>query len=390
MSDNISIKVNSVSKTFKLPHEKQGSLKSLIVNFWRRDKGYEIQKVLQGVSFEIRKGEFFGIVGRNGSGKSTLLKILSGIYTPTEGSVQVNGRLTPFIELGVGFSPDLTGRENIFLNGSLLGFTRKQMEAMYKDIVDFAELDRFMDQKLKNYSSGMQVRLAFSIAIRAESDILVLDEVLAVGDEAFQKKCYDYFYSLKRNKKTVVIVTHDMAAVENFCTRAMLIEGGEIIKEGDPRLVAQSYKELFESDSGNLPKGAIKENSKRWGSKQLLIKKVQPEVGVKIISLRLDIESREAVKDKIEIAYTVKSADGENLFGNVFKLKTNKKKEGIIPVTISFSNILSNGNYYVDINIRNLKSGIYCDFWIDCATFSIKNTEENPLHILTNSKIITH
>src|SRR5690606_7141480 len=151
---------------------------------------YEKQQVLKDINFEIKKGEFFGIVGRNGSGKSTLLKLLAGIYSPDSGHVQVNGKLVPFIELGVGFNPELTGRENVFLNGALLGFNRKEMESMYEEIVEFAELERFMDQKLKNYSSGMQVRLAFSIAIRAKADILVLDEVLAVGDEAFQKKCY--------------------------------------------------------------------------------------------------------------------------------------------------------------------------------------------------------
>src|SRR5690606_31573026 len=157
---------------------------------FRGKRTYEKQQVLKNISFEIKKGEFVGIVGRNGSGKSTLLKLLAGIYSPDKGSIEVNGKLVPFIELGVGFNPELTGRENVFLNGALLGFNRKEMQAMYKDIVEFAELERFMDQKLKNYSSGMQVRLAFSIAIRAQSDILLIDEVLAVGDAAFQQKCY--------------------------------------------------------------------------------------------------------------------------------------------------------------------------------------------------------
>jgi ABC-2 type transport system ATP-binding protein len=186
MSDEVAIKVENVSKTFKLPHEKANSLKSAVVNFWHSDRTFENQKALSDISFEVKKGEFFGIVGRNGSGKSTLLKLLAGIYTPSKGEIRINGKLTPFIELGVGFNPELTGRENVFLNGALLGFSRKEMEVMYEDIVKFAELRRFMDQKLKNYSSGMQVRLAFSIAIRAQSDILVLDEVLAVGDSNFQ------------------------------------------------------------------------------------------------------------------------------------------------------------------------------------------------------------
>jgi ABC-2 type transport system ATP-binding protein len=153
MAGDIAIKVENVSKTFRLPHERTTSIKGAVVNFWRRNRTYEKQKVLTDVSFEIKKGEFFGIVGRNGSGKSTLLKLLAGIYSPSEGSIQINGKLTPFIELGVGFNPELTGRENVYLNGALLGFSRKEMNSMYKEIVEFAELERFMDQKLKNYSS---------------------------------------------------------------------------------------------------------------------------------------------------------------------------------------------------------------------------------------------
>jgi ABC-2 type transport system ATP-binding protein len=240
MDEKIAISVQHVSKSFKLPHEKNTSLKRALINFSPK-KRYEMQHVLKGVSFDIKKGEFFGIVGRNGSGKSTLLKMLAGIYATDAGQIQVNGSLTPFIELGVGFNPELTGRENVFLNGALLGFSHKEMEQKYDDIVEFAELGRFMDQKLKNYSSGMQVRLAFSIAIRAKSDILVLDEVLAVGDEAFQRKCYTYFDQLKREKKTVVLVTHDMAAVERFCDSAIMIESGTITLQGKPHKVAAAY-----------------------------------------------------------------------------------------------------------------------------------------------------
>jgi len=245
MDSDTAIKVEEVSKTFKLPHEKNTSVKGALISLVRGGKRtFEKQEVLRGVSFEIRKGEFFGIVGRNGSGKSTLLKLLAGIYTPTKGQIHVNGKLTPFIELGVGFNPELTGRENVFLNGALLGFNRKEMSAMYSDIVAFAELERFMDQKLKNYSSGMQVRLAFSIAIRAQSDILVLDEVLAVGDEAFQRKCNEYFEQQKAANQTIVLVTHDMSNVEKYCTRAMLINDGKITTIGDPKTVAHEYSKL--------------------------------------------------------------------------------------------------------------------------------------------------
>lgn len=240
----IAISVSNVHKSFKLPTEKAWGLKQAIFNRLKGIKGYTEQQVLRGVSFDVKKGEFLGIVGRNGSGKSTLLKVISEIYYPEKGRVKINGVLIPFIELGVGFNPELTGRENVYLNGALLGFSNEQMKAMYDEIVDFAELRDFMDQKLKNYSSGMQVRLAFSIAIRAQGDILVLDEVLAVGDAEFQKKCNDYFKSLHGNQ-TVVLVTHSMENVTKFCDRAILLEQGKIACEGDPKMVAEAYKDLW-------------------------------------------------------------------------------------------------------------------------------------------------
>lgn len=240
-SNEPAVVVKDLYKSFKLPHEQHNGLKQLLLNIARQNKGYEVQHVLDDISFEIKKGEFFGIVGRNGSGKSTLLKLLAGIYVPDKGLVQVNGSLTPFIELGVGFNPELTGRENVFMNGALLGFGRQEMEAMYKDIVEFAELTRFMDQKLKNYSSGMQVRLAFSIAIRAKTDILLIDEVLAVGDENFQRKCMQHFVKLKRDKQTVVFITHDMSQVRRFCDRALYLEDGKIVSIGDTKDISNMY-----------------------------------------------------------------------------------------------------------------------------------------------------
>jgi ABC-type polysaccharide/polyol phosphate transport system ATPase subunit len=259
MSDDIAISVDHVSKVFRLPHERQSSIKSALLNVLRGgNRSYEKQLALSDVSVEIKKGEFFGIVGRNGSGKSTLLKLLAGIYSPTRGHIHVEGKLTPFIELGVGFNPELTGKENVFLNGALLGFSRKEMEAMYADIVKFAELEKFMDQKLKNYSSGMQVRLAFSIAIRAKSDILILDEVLAVGDEAFQRKCIDIFEKYKAAGQTVVLVTHDMETVRRFCSKAILLKNGEVIKAGEPNAVATAYSKMNRTDENAL---RIDENS---------------------------------------------------------------------------------------------------------------------------------
>lgn len=237
------IEIKDIHKEFILPQSKNTSMKQVAVNIVKRNNKVT-QKVLDGVSFTINKGDFFGIVGRNGSGKSTLLKLIAGVYYPTAGEITLHGGLTPFIELGVGFNPELSGRDNVYLNGALLGFSREQMDAMYEDIVEFAELEAFMDQKLKNYSSGMQVRLAFSIAIKAKNDILIFDEVLAVGDEAFQRKCLDVFESYKASGQTVVLVTHDMDTVKKFCNRAALIRDGKLIKLGDPIEVADTYSEL--------------------------------------------------------------------------------------------------------------------------------------------------
>jgi ABC-2 type transport system ATP-binding protein len=263
MDRDIAIKIDHLTKTFKLPHERQSTLKGALINFKKR--GYEKQQVLTDLSFNVYTGEFLGILGRNGSGKSTLLKTISGIYYPDNGGIEINGKLTPFIELGVGFNPELSGRDNVFLNGALLGFSRSEIDAMYDEIVAFAELERFMDQKLKNYSSGMQVRLAFSIAIQANTDILVLDEVLAVGDEAFQRKCYDYFNQLKANGKTVILVTHDMSAVQRFCTRAIVLDGGKVIFDGDTSAASDVYRNL---NSKSSEAGVEKKNIQKLKQKK--------------------------------------------------------------------------------------------------------------------------
>ncbi len=238
------IVVNQVHKDFLRPHLRQSTIKSKMLGILRRPQTLEVQHVLDGVTFDIKRGEFFGVIGSNGSGKSTLMKIMAGIYTPTSGEVSVFGRVVPFIELGVGFHPELSGRENVYLNGALLGFSKSEVDAMYEDIVSFAELEDSMDQKLKNYSSGMQVRIAFSVATRAKADILLIDEVLAVGDAAFRQKCYDHFRTLKKRGTTIVFVTHEMDDLREFCDRVILVEEGRIAAEGGAEEVAAKYLEI--------------------------------------------------------------------------------------------------------------------------------------------------
>ena len=212
-----------------------------LIEFKNVNKYYGDYHALRDINLEIEKGQVVVILGPSGSGKSTLLKIISEIYVPEKGTVTIDGKLVSFIELGVGFNPELTGRENVYMNGAMLGFSTAEIDAMYDDIVDFAELHEFMNQKLKNYSSGMQVRLAFSVAIKAQGDILILDEVLAVGDEAFQRKCNDYFQERKKSGKTTILVTHDMGAVKKYCNKAVLIENGLVKALGSPENVANQY-----------------------------------------------------------------------------------------------------------------------------------------------------
>ena len=277
----IAVKVDHVSKYFKLPTEATNSLRTALVNRFKGIKGYKEQHVLKDISFEVEKGDFFGILGRNGSGKSTLLKIISEIYVPEKGTVTIDGKLVSFIELGVGFNPELTGRENVYMNGAMLGFSTAEIDAMYDDIVDFAELHEFMNQKLKNYSSGMQVRLAFSVAIKAQGDILILDEVLAVGDEAFQRKCNDYFQERKKSGKTTILVTHDMGAVKKYCNKAVLIENGLVKAIGDPFDVSDQYSfDNLESSShhhGNEDEGLVTTEVEGFTARLLSPKKVTPD-----------------------------------------------------------------------------------------------------------------
>jgi ABC-type polysaccharide/polyol phosphate transport system ATPase subunit len=235
------IVVDHVSKGFLLPHQRRTSVKEVFLHPLRK-VDYERNLALNDVTFSVEDGECFGVIGPNGGGKSTLLKILAGIYRPDAGSVRIAGRLSPFIELGVGFQPDLNARDNIRVNGTLLGLTPKEVDERFDEIVGFAELERFVDQKLKNYSSGMQVRLAFAIAIQVPFEILLLDEVLAVGDQSFQEKCFETFERFRDEGKSIVLVSHDLTSIGRYCDRALLLQDGLCTGIGP----AQDVIELYE------------------------------------------------------------------------------------------------------------------------------------------------
>jgi ABC-type polysaccharide/polyol phosphate transport system ATPase subunit len=247
----------AVSKAFKLPHQRYSTLKERALHPFTSNT-YDTLEALADVSFEIREGEFFGIAGRNGSGKSTLLKCLAGIYGIDSGEIRIDGRLSPFIELGVGFNPDLTARDNVLLNAIMLGLSRREARRRFDAIIAFAELEEFVDMKLKNYSSGMSVRLGFSVAIQVDADVLLVDEVLAVGDASFQRKCFDEFDRMRAEGRTILFVTHDMNSVERFCDRAMLLERGRMLTIGAPDEVARRYNEVnFAELSSDGEKAAL-------------------------------------------------------------------------------------------------------------------------------------
>ena len=379
-TNDIAITVNDIHKSFRIPLEGSNGIKQKLINHLKGRRGYRDFTPLNGISFEINKGDFFGIVGRNGSGKSTLLKTIAGIYEPNGGSVQVNGTLVPFIELGVGFNPELTGRENVFLNGALLGFSRSEVAAMYDDIVDFAELHDFMDERLKNYSSGMQVRLAFSIAIKAQGDILLLDEVLAVGDAAFQQKCTDYFEEIKNSDKTVILVTHSMESVERFCNKAVLIEDGHVKVLGSPDEVAKQYT----LDNLNAE------------AKELSAKEASLTLNHEIKSLGVKLKSNKIVNSKdtleFEVEYVLNEAIEVDLgisvlYQNISVIEHNTQdlkldyavgKKHVLKYSFSLEN-LNPGRYEITAAIFEKSEFKLIGFTPKPTSFIVENPNDEPV-----------
>jgi ABC-2 type transport system ATP-binding protein len=312
------IRVEDLHKSFRIPTQRVDSLKERAVHpFASRE--YRELRALDGISFEIRQGEFFGIVGRNGSGKSTLLKLLASIYRADSGRIQIAGRLAPFIELGVGFNQELTARENVILNGVMMGLTPKEVRERQDSVIDFAELHDFADLKIKNYSSGMLVRLAFSVMLEADADVLLIDEVLAVGDASFQQKCADAFHQMKTEGKTIVLVTHDMNAVEEYCHRALLLADGKVQFVGDPAEAGRDYLKLNFEAGGVSPTGLTESGS---DGARLLECRLENEAGEEVASIesrdeiriRTGLELLRETASAVHVGFVVTNADGLGVF----------------------------------------------------------------------------
>jgi ABC-2 type transport system ATP-binding protein len=392
MDKKIAISVDNVSKDFRLPHERVDSIKSLFVNPFKSRGEVKVQHALSNISFDVKKGEFFGIVGRNGSGKSTLLKVIAGIYQPTDGKILVNGRLVPFIELGVGFNPELTGFENVFLNGALMGFTDKEIKEKYEDIVKFAELQDFMDQKLKNYSSGMQVRLAFSVAtILAESDILLIDEVLAVGDADFQRKCFSYFKKLKKENKTVLFVSHDMNAIREYCDKVVVIEENEIIFSGSSSDAAKEYTKLLSPDTYDQENAIVHAANRskkegKWGVGGVDINNLKTNNKLykesdSYIEIYYQISPEENFDDKVIPGITIKNEKGESVCGTNTEILSMSKmhiKDKTIGTTWKVPNIFNEGIYFIEPAVISGTSRQTLQWWNDAISFRVINSKSSP------------
>jgi ABC-2 type transport system ATP-binding protein len=358
------IEVRGLEKSFSVPKHRIDSLKERAAHPLTRMEYREL-RALRSVSFDVKKGEFFGIVGRNGSGKSTLLKILASIYRPDAGRVRIAGRVAPFIELGVGFNPELTARENCVLNGVLMGLTRREAQARLAAVLNFAELEEFVDLKLKNYSSGMLVRLAFSVMVQADADVMLIDEVLAVGDAAFAAKCMDVFRDWRAAGKTIVLVTHDMVAVQSLCHRAMLIHDGELRFIGDSDDAALNYMRMnFEGatvSNGEVTTPVVHDMNARVVRARLVNAAGEAVENVEQgVPLTLDVEL-EASRDLAEPIFgiQVRGESGEPVFGFTRPLGTPGADRVVKGQRVRLSGQIENplvpGRYSLDCWIRRTR-----------------------------------
>jgi ABC-type polysaccharide/polyol phosphate transport system ATPase subunit len=354
-----------VSKTFRIPEQRVHTLKERVLHP-RRRVGYQTFTALDAISFAVEPGEFFGIAGRNGSGKSTLLKCIAGIYQ-SEGDIWCRGRLSTFIELGVGFNMDLAARDNVVMNGIMMGLSPREARRRYQSVIEFAELEEFKDLKLKNYSSGMQVRLAFSVAIQVDAEILLIDEVLAVGDAAFQQKCFDVFHRMRDEGKTIVFVTHDMSALTRFCHRAMLLERGSMVHIGEPQDVADQYLEI---NFGREPEQATAEGPRSGDGEARVVELwVEDEDGQRLpavpqghrITLRVLVDFMVDVEDPQASVY-VHNEEQKTVLVTSTVLgheQSGRFRAGErVLFSFAFDNVLAPGRYSPVVNLAHRGSGL--------------------------------
>jgi ABC-type polysaccharide/polyol phosphate transport system ATPase subunit len=383
------IEVRGLEKTFRIPKHRVDTLKERVVHPLTRAEYREL-RALREISFDVREGEFFGIVGRNGSGKSTLLKILASIYRADRGTIRMAGRLAPFIELGVGFNAELTARENVVLNGVLMGLSRREAARRLDAVLDFAGLREFVDLKLKNYSSGMMVRLAFSVMVEADADIMLVDEVLAVGDASFAQKCMDVFREKRRAGKTLVLVTHDMATVQSLCDRAMLIHDGEMRYLGDPGEAVLRYFRLNfggAQDHDPAKGGAVPDVNVR-----LVDVWLENDAGERIdnvaegdvFSLCVTVQAREVLFDPI-FGFDLLNVDGVTVFGFGKTLSEADDEPGRIAagqrahIAARIENPLVPGRYSIECSIaRNRTAGDVVMQNVRLLDFLVQGSKPTP------------
>ncbi len=389
------IQAEELKKTFHIPTHRVDSLKERFVRPFA-GKDFRELRALDGVSFEVRRGEFFGIVGRNGSGKSTLLKLLASIYRADAGQIRMAGRLAPFIELGVGFNLELSARENVVLNGVMMGLTPKETRARLDSVLDFAELTDFVDLKLKNYSSGMLVRLAFSVMMEADADILLIDEVLAVGDAAFQQKSADAFREMKAQGKTIVLVTHQMSTVEEYCHRAMLINQGQIEYLGDPEEVGRRYLRL------NFERGGERGNAPAQDSEEirLLDAWVEDADGKRVENIEHEREMRlrvelECLRDLagIGVGFIVANADeiGVSQFGTEVAREDDSSEllaGELVEIVVDIDNLLAPGRYFVHVGVNRIHNGGVALYLHAATDFVVYGGEPQTHGVVTLSREI--
>jgi len=360
MAGTLAIEVDDVAKKFRLIHERNSTLKGMIFNGFKRTVHEEFW-ALKGVSIDVEEGSTFGLVGHNGSGKSTLLKCMARIYRPDKGSITMRGRVSALLELGAGFHPELSGRENVYLNGSILGMSKREIDARFDEIVGFAGLEEFIDTPVKNYSSGMFVRLGFSVAITVEPDILMVDEVLAVGDESFQLRCMEKFAELRRSGRTIVIVSHGLDAVRNICDKAAWLDHGRLMKEGEAHDVVTAYLESVrddrrasESTQGIVTPEETSEPGAGWhiGTVELLDDDGK-DVGVvpsgSPATIRIEIES--GADEDVALAIGLYRTDGVHVAGPVHKFRTKGTGSRVVEYRIPHLTLAS-GVY--DVSVRLL------------------------------------